>query len=249
VAHSERQNGLRGERAAQTSALDRLIPPEIKNDRFSRAIVEIAATPGVREILEIGSSSGAGSTEAWVAGALRNPETPRIHCIEVSTVRFAALVERWRDAPFVQCYNVSSVPLESFPAVVEVETFHRSVRSRLSRVPLETVKSWLAADVDYLRANHLSRSGIREIMEQHGIDRFDAVLIDGSEFTGRAELAEVYGARFILLDDVRTFKNWENARQLAADPAYRLIRKSRWTRNGFAIFERADAGTAPVSRG
>ncbi len=59
-----------------SSGLDRLIPPEISNDRFYRAIERVAATPGVRTILEIGSSSGAGSTEAWVKGALANPQRP-----------------------------------------------------------------------------------------------------------------------------------------------------------------------------
>lgn len=220
------------------SALDRLISPEIEGDRFYRAITAVGATSGVREILEIGSSSGAGSTEAWVEGALRNPERPRLHCIEVSRARFAALVERWREHDFVHCYNVSSVPLESFPGEDEVARFHREVRSRLRRTPLPTVLEWLRQDIEYVAENGLSRHGIREIKEQHGIETFDAVLIDGSEFTGSAELEEVYGARFLLLDDARTFKNWENVRRLEADPAYRLVKKSRWPRNGFAIFER-----------
>ena len=221
------------------SALDRLIPPEIRGDRLFRAIVDVASTPGVREILEIGSSSGAGSTEAWVLGAQANPELPRLHCIEVSTVRYAALVERWRDVPLVHCYNVSSVPLEAFPGAEEVARFHREVRSKLSRNSLETVLGWLQQDVDYVERHGLSRHGIREIERQHGLSGFDAVLIDGSEFTGRAELEEVYGARFLLLDDTRSFKNWDNAKRLEADPAYRLVRRSRWTRNGFAVFERA----------
>ena len=227
-----------GDRPA-VSPLERLIPPEISRDRFWRAIAEVAATPGVEEILEIGSSSGSGSTEAFVAGALRNPQRPRLHCIEVSRSRYAALVERWKDHEFVHAYNVSSVPLERFPSAEEIERFYRDVRSRLRRTPLPTVLEWLRLDVDYLRASGLSRPGIAEIKARHGITTFDAVLIDGSEFTGRAELDEVYGARFLLLDDIRTYKNWHNVRRLEADAAYRLARKSRWLRNGFAIFERA----------
>ena len=218
---------------------DRLIPPEITRDRFSRAIAEVAATPGVREILEIGSSCGAGSTEAWVAGVLRNPDSPRLHCIEVSTVRHEALAERWRDYPFVQTYNVSSVPLEQFPTADEVTAFYRSVRSRLRRTPLPVVLQWLQDDIDYVRDHGLSGDGIGDIRRKHGIDVFDAVLIDGSEFTGERELDAVYGARFVLLDDTRTFKNWRNAERLEADAAYRLVTKSRFTRNGFAVFERA----------
>jgi hypothetical protein len=220
------------------SQLDQLIPPEIKNDRFYRAIEAVAATPGVRQILEIGASSGAGSTEAFVRGALANPVRPTIHSLEVSKARFAELARRWADHDFVRPYNLSSVPLERFPSDEEVARFHREVRSKLSRKPLEKVLGWLAQDRAYLLEHGLSSEGIRRVKEQHGIEVFDAVLIDGSEFTGRAELEEVYGARFLLLDDTRTFKNLDNAARLAADPAYRLVKKSNWLRNGFAIFER-----------
>jgi hypothetical protein len=224
--------------ATSGSPLDSLIAPEIVGDRFHRSIMDVAATPGVHQILEIGSSSGAGSTEAWVAGALRNPIRPQLHCIEVSEARFDALVERWREYDFVCCHHVSSVPLESFPDPATVEAFYRGTRSKLRRTPLEDVLDWLRHDRDYVREHDLSRRGIREIREQHDIETFDAVLIDGSEFTGEAELDEVYGARFLLLDDTQTYKNYENARRLESDPRYRIVVTSRRTRNGFAVFER-----------
>ena len=105
------------------SALDDLIPPEIAGDRLYRWIVRIAATPGVRQMLDIGSSSGAGSTEAFVLGALRNPVRPILHCIELSKVRFAVLIARYHDHEFVRCYNLSSVPLASFPTPGDVDAF------------------------------------------------------------------------------------------------------------------------------
>jgi len=225
---------------APGSELDHLIPPEITGDRFFDAIVEVGATPGVREILEIGSSSGSGSTEAWVKGALENPERPRLHCIEVSIPRYTALRERWRAQPFVHCYNVSSIPLERFPSPDDVAAFFAETTSKLEPFGLETVLGWLQQDIDYVRDHGLSREGIREIKEQHGMDVFDAVLIDGSEFTGRAELDEVYGARFVLLDDIETYKNWESMRRLKADERYRLLRADSTVRNGFAVFERVD---------
>ena len=221
------------------TTLDELIAPEITDDAFAEMIEEIGATASVREILEIGSSTGEGSTAAWVRGALRNPERPRLHCLEVSDERYAALVERWREYEFVHCYHLSSVPLELFPSPADVERFHREVPSPLNQYDLETVLGWLQQDVDYLREHNLSSSGIAEVKAQNGIQVFDAVLIDGSEFSGRAELDEVYGARFLLLDDTETFKNWDNARRLRADPAYRLVRADPETRHGFAVFERA----------
>jgi hypothetical protein len=227
-------------RTRPEAKLDRLIPAEITDDAFAHVIEDVASTARVHEILEIGSSAGEGSTAALVRGALRNPVQPRLHCIEVSVERHAALVKRWSDHSFVHCYNVSSVPVERFPSASEVEDFYREVPSRLRDFELETVLGWLQQDIDYLRDHALSSPGIAQIRERHGIDRFDAVLIDGSEFTGKAELEEAHGARFLLLDDTETFKNWDNARALEADPTYRLVRADPSVRNGFALFERVD---------
>ncbi len=226
--------------SASAGGLDRLMPPQITNERFYRVIRDVAATPGVRAVLEVGASSGGGSTEALVAGALRNPDgPPQIHSLEISTARYAALVERYRSYPFFHGYNVSSVPSSAFPSEDEVARFHREVRSKLRNNRLPKVLGWLRQDLAYL-AEHpdLDAPGIRRVRAQAGVDVFDAVLLDGSEFTGAAELPEVYGARFLLLDDTRTFKNWANARRLRADPAYRRIAAGYWTRNGWAAFER-----------
>jgi hypothetical protein len=215
-----------------------LIPPEIVADAFSELIEEIAADGRVREILEIGSSTGEGSTAAWVRGATRNEAVPRLHCIEVSAERHAALVERWGEYDFVHCHQLSSIPLERFPSPEEVERFYREVPSRLRDFDLATVLGWLRQDLEYLRAHGLSSGGILQVKERYGIGAFDAVLIDGSEFSGRGELEDVYGARFLLLDDTETFKNWDNSRRLMADPSYHLVRADPETRNGFAVFER-----------
>lgn len=220
------------------TALDELIPAEITDDRFAEIIEIIAATDGVREILEIGSSTGEGSTAAWVRGALRNPVRPRLHCIEVSEKRHAALVERWRGHDFVVCHHLSSISIERFPSTREVAQFYDTEPTRLRDYSLETVLEWLQQDIDYVREHHLSSNGIAQIRDRHGIGTFDAVLIDGSEFAGRAELDEVYGARFILLDDTETFKNWHNSRRLDADSRYRVVRSKPDVRNGFAVFER-----------
>ena len=221
------------------SDLDRPIAPEIRDDELCRLLEQLAATEGVGLVLEIGASSGEGSTEALVRGALRNPVTPQLHTIEVSRVRFERLAGRYRAHGFVHCHNVSSVPLARFPSRAEVERFHREVPSRLQRIPLEEVLRWLDQDVAYLEEHGLAgTAGIQQIKREHGIDLFDLVLIDGSEFTGAAELAEVYGARFIALDDTRSYKNFISEARLLADPRYRLLARSADLREGFAVFER-----------
>ena len=234
------KRGLRRRRSS-TSELDALIAPEIKNDEFFKALTEVAARQDVRTILEVGASSGEGSTEALVTGALQNPSAPQLYCLEVSRVRFEALTRRWAARPWIHCYNLSSVPLEEFPSRQQVIDFYNTQPSRLRRFHLGEILRWLEQDAAYLREHQLSRSGIDEIKRDAGIDVFDAVLIDGSEFTGKAELTHVYGAGYLMLDDVRTHKNFFNYARLREDPDYALIGENLSLRNGFAIFARRRA--------
>ena len=222
--------------SAPTSELDRLIPPEVKADPFYEAILALARTETVRTVLEIGSSSGEGSTEAFVRGLRENPFKPTLFCMEVSKPRFEALRDRYAADSFVKPYRVSSIPAEKFPSEEEVTRFyHAHLAGRF--VPLPEFLRWLRQDLDYIRAADVPKEGIKLIKEENGIGYFDLVLIDGSEFSGEVELQEVYGARFILLDDINTYKNFANVRRLLADPNYVLREASEQVRGGYAIFE------------
>jgi hypothetical protein len=216
--------------------MDKPIPPEIQGDRFADLIEEIAAQPGVRVILEDGASSGEGSTEAFVKGALRNPEPPQLHSLEPSTVRFERLKARHGHRPFVHCHNCSSVSSSRFASEREIAEFCRGFRPWLKRRSKKRYLEWRARDLAYIESSAMDQDGVRRIGQEYAPDGFDAVLIDGSEFTGRAVLEDVYGARFILLDDIRGFKNYGNYRRLKSDPAYELMERSWRLRNGFAVF-------------
>jgi hypothetical protein len=225
-------------REVRTALRGGLIPPEIRDDEFYALISTIAANPDVRTILEIGASSGEGSTEALIQGARRNPSQPVIDSIEVSPPRFRALASRHRKVHFLRTHNVSSVSIERFATEEQVRDFHHAVDSPLRSEPLDVVLGWLRADIETVQKNNLSQDGVRVIKTQAGIDTFDMVLIDGSEFTGSAELEDVYGAKFILLDDICTFKNFDNHLRLSNDEDYVLVQKSDRLRNGYAAFRR-----------
>lgn len=220
------------------SELDHLIVPEISRDRFWRTIRRIASTPGIEHILEIGSSSGEGSTSAFVAGILENPTNPLLHCFEISKPRLESLKKCYASYDFVRYYNGSTVSVDRFPTRSEVTEFHSRFRPKLRRPNIETQFRWLQQDIDYIEKHNLSSNGIQLLKSHLDINYFDVVLIDGSEFTGKAEMEDVYGSRFLLLDDILTFKNYENYRRLKNDRSYELLEKSRWLRNGYAVFKR-----------
>lgn len=233
--------GVRGvrRRIFPYSDYEQTIPPEILDDEFYRAMRSLAASAPVDTVLEIGSSTGEGSTRALAEGIRENPRHPMLFCMELSRPRFEQLQKRYAGNPQVKCYNVTSVPLERFPTEADVIDFFRTRESKLTRVPMHEVLRWLRQDIRYISRMGPSEHGIRKIKEENGVDRFGVVLIDGSEFAGPAELDEVYGADYLLLDDITTFKNLGNHERLVADPAYKLLASNTELRNGYSVFERA----------
>ncbi|MGB6300615.1 MAG: glycosyltransferase, partial [Rivularia sp. (in: cyanobacteria)] len=224
----------------ENSELNFIIPPEIKNDEFYYAIQQIVSKEKLQTVLEIGSSSGGGSTEAFVTELRKNPNKPQLFCMEVSKTRFTELTKRYSDDDFVKCYNVSSVSLDKFPKKKDVIDFYNNTQNNLKLYPLAQVLGWLDQDIEYVRNSGVVDKGIQQIKQENNIELFDLVLIDGSEFTGIAELDEVYGAKFICLDDINTFKNYKNHHELLSDINYELIVQNYSVRNGFSIFRRVD---------
>lgn len=222
------------------SELDYIIPPEIKDDEFYTTILQISSHEQARYVLEIGSSAGGGSTQAFVEGMLQNKATDKnLFCLEVSKPRFDALAQRYSNVPFVKCFHASSVPLESFPTPEEVTQFYEQLPTNLNQYPLTEVLRWLAQDIAYIKENPTETTdGIAHVKKLHSITNFDIVLIDGSEFTGEAEMTHVYGSRIILLDDILGYKNLKNYARLSHDPTYEKICENLNLRNGYAGFRR-----------
>ena len=76
-----------------------IIPPEIAGDSFAACLKHLCQTEELTNVLEIGSSSGAGSTAAIVEGLVQNPGQPRLFCLEMVRARYRALVERFAQNP------------------------------------------------------------------------------------------------------------------------------------------------------
>ena len=222
------------------SQLDMVIPPEIVDDAFSLTIKHLVAQPDVRMVLEIGSSSGAGSTASIVA-AMESKPSKALYCIELSEPRFRKLSARYKHLPWVHCLNLPSVPLDKMPTPGDVAAFYAAhPTSPIHRSKLAEVQRWLQQDIEYLQRSEWEGTGIEVARRSAGIDTFDLVLIDGSEFSGEAELSELYGARYVLLDDTLTYKNSANVARLSADPKYKLHVEDKSCRNGFAAFTMDD---------
>jgi hypothetical protein len=215
--------------------LDNLISPEIINDELSLILEKLAYRPDIKTILEIGSSSGEGSTAALYRGCC-NKDT-KLFCMEVSDVRFDKLMENYPNG-FIDGFNMASIFPFEFPSEEEITVFYNTVKTNLNNFPLKEVLRWLKQDLDYIEDNIVSCGGIEYIQAVYHTKTFDLVLIDGSEFTGKKELEKIKGSKCIVLDDINSFKNYYSYQDLSNDIDYRLIKENWKLRNGFAIFER-----------
>jgi hypothetical protein len=213
------------------------IAPEIINDEFAGYLTSIASQPEIVTILETGSAEGTGSTAAIVAGCRKNPISQTLFCIEVSKLRFAKLKNLYaEDSDWMFFYNGSSVKLKDFMTVGQIRAFYSEHKTQLNNYPLNQVLEWLTEDIQ--AATVAKQDLIHQIKGEWRIEHFDMVMLDGSAFTGWAELQAVIGARFICLDDIVDIKNLRSFNHLVNDPAYELLVANPSLRNGYAIFQR-----------
>ena len=217
-----------------------VIPPEIKNDRFYHDIVQVLKTyrDHIHTILEIGASSGEGSTEALQLG--KQGTDMKLYSLEVARERFVPLCQRYRGDPHFFPINASSIPVGAFPPKNDVIDF---LKVRPGPYPVAQVLGWYDNDINYVLVNNINQHGIdqaRSLATTPEHPTFDCVLIDGSEFTGWVELGLVYGAKFIMLDDINSFKNYKSNERLRQDPQYQCLVEDRNLRNGYAIYKRTD---------
>ena len=222
------------------SELDYTIAPEVrKGDGFYEEIVHWSSQHFLHDFLEIGSSSGMGSTQAFIEGMSDRDHT-HLYCLEVSKKRFQELTKNCKRAQGIHCVNMSSIGIEDFPSIKEIVDFYHKHETCLNRFPVEVVLKWIYQDIEYIESNRIDCYGIRNIKSTFGIREFDIVLIDGSEFTGKAEMKWLYGSKVIFLDDINAYKNYENYYHLLKDEDYKLVKEDLRLRNGYAVFVRKD---------
>jgi rubrerythrin len=223
-------------------SLNTIIEAEIKADTFYDHLCFFAKNTRFKSFLEIGSSSGGGSTKAFVSTIRQRTDKNDVsfYCMELSKTRFNALYQTYKDDLFVKAHNVSSIASNEFPSEKEIIRFYKNTYTKLNNTKLSTVLKWYRNDIAYIKNTDSDINGIELIKSKENIEYFDMVLIDGSEFSGERELEYVIGAKIIALDDTETYKCFYAMKKLMLDDNYRLLVHDPEVRNGYAIFIRKD---------
>jgi hypothetical protein len=226
------------------SGLDAIIDAEVnQNTRSYYIIQEYLKRVPVSTIIEIGASSGGGTTEALIKGVLNSPSKGngvRMASVEVSRARFKNLKERYQDIPFFTPYNTSSVPLDKFPSDDDVRFFMKTTNVHGGNVT--EVLKWLRQDIKYVTDNGFNENGIQKIKDDFNVKSFSFACIDGSEFTGEPEYNELPNCDAYFLDDIHVIKNWVPHRTLEKDTNYvKLFQED--IRGGSSLFCKKEIAT------
>lgn len=212
-----------------------IIPAEIKNDElYDRIITTIRMfSSEIKTVLEVGASSGDGSTEALVAGMSALQEKT-LYTIEANPIRYKNLVERYSGLDWVKPLNGSSVGIEEYMSEDDVEFFYKNTPTQLNQYPLETVLSWYDEEVLSIAMWRIP-SGLIDTIESP-----DMVLLDGSPFTGNAEYEKLCDSKIIILDDILDIKHHHSHQALRKSKEYECLFCNLTLRNGYSIWVRKE---------
>ncbi|MGI8677603.1 MAG: hypothetical protein ACR2LX_02730 [Jatrophihabitans sp.] len=210
------------------------LPGEIIGDDFAAWIQKLAAESSTRTMVEIGAGTGDGSTRAFVAGAETQTDPPVLFSIEASPTRAEELRTRYAHKPFVHTCEAASAPPDAYMSEVEAIEWHYVLHG--DRNAAESVAYKRDLELRNLKEWGVPTNAVEQIRATHGITHFDVALLDGSGFTGTHDLSCVYGARWLLLDDIWTPKNHGNCVSLLGDSNYELVATEANVRNGYAVF-------------
>jgi len=214
-----------------------IIPAEIKNDELYCRIIDTIMLFNfeIKTVLEVGASSGDGSTEALVMAMEPLPEKT-LYTIEADQARFDLLQKRYADKDWVKPVNKSSIHLNQYPTKGQVEDFYNTTLTQLNQYPLDFVLSWYDTEIEKIKYLNDKVGAIDQITFDNNIDHFDLVLLDGSPFTGYQEYQKIVGAKIIILDDIIDIKHHYTQLALRDNKEYECIFLNATLRNGFAVW-------------
>jgi len=195
------------------------------NDSFGKALAKYSE--GLDVGLEIGGGTGDGSTQCI--------RTKRLFSIENHPDRIGRHSMNLSAKGGVSVNGTATLP-KFWMNKNDIEEFYRTTKTNLNQYPLEQVLGWLEECLQ--TAKNYSTNAIEDIHIEHKVD-FNFVLIDGSPFSGEAELRCVRPflaeKAIIALDDINDIKNWANYHKLKGFA--KLLWEDWSVRNGAAIFQ------------
>jgi predicted O-methyltransferase YrrM len=190
-------------------------------DNISRIIRDLCSNKENKNLVEIGTWNGLGSTRFFIEAMLNNSDSV-FYSLENNLDKYNFAKDYWQK--FVSENNLNVNFLHgSLISVEELDDYIKNSNMDLSPGQIE----WL--DIDKANTTNIIELPIQKI---------DVLLIDGGEFNGYLEfqkLGEI--SKYVILDDINSYKNMENHENLLKNSEFELIYVDKSERNGVSVFK------------
>jgi hypothetical protein len=210
-----------------------IVEPEIQNDELFDIIKNtILSSNSINYGLEIGASTGEGSTKAFFEG-LKDKKDKKLVCIEGYNPSYELLKEKYKENDWIHCLNMFST--DKGMTLQEMIDFMCEVKV----YPYHSVNFMIGIWHDheqYRTENKIENNGLEFALNKFGIP--DIALIDGSAFTGYAEFQILKEVKHIILDDIDDIKCYQAWKELENNKNYELRWINTTLRNGGCYYEK-----------
>jgi predicted O-methyltransferase YrrM len=186
------------------------------NTQAGQQIIKTLITFKPRKILEIGTWNGLGTTRC-ILQALQTYDFDNFTSLECNTIKHNLAINNNKDLINNKTHLINATILD--------EQDWKDAREMYKN---DIVQEWFDTDYKYSKR-------LKNIYEE--LSDFDAVLLDGGEYTTYAEFKKLLPlcTRLILLDDTKTCKCAKIVEELNNNPDWQLFFQTD-ERNGFAIY-------------
>ena len=122
-----------------------------RNDKFGSTIIHIVKELKLKNILEIGSWDGTGSTQCFIEG-MNDFTDKKLYCLEINKDRFKDLVKNTSMHSWIKCYNQTSISYNSLLYKDFNEIWDSSYnRIKFTDTSKSTAQQWFNEDVENIK--------------------------------------------------------------------------------------------------
>jgi len=201
------------------------------NTNLGIAIYNLIKDYDIKNILEIGTWNGYGSTMCIIRSLIDNAKNCNFISVEANHSQFMLASSNLKN--YQEYVKLLYGRITSLKDLVSLEDYDSSFFLQYSKAIQE---QWYQVDVEQ---HHNSPYIYDEIISMTN-NNIDLLILDGGEYCTYGEFSKLKNiSNFIILDDTNTIKNYKAAEEIrSCKNIFKIIEDNQYDRNGYMICQR-----------
>lgn len=194
------------------------------NSQFGNCLFKIACLKNVKNIFEVGSWNGEGSTVCLMNGVILN-ESCKLYSVEADTTNFKKSKEFWGK------YETNN----------KLELLNGTLHNNISDI--NQLNILFGNNIPVFKEHYVPEKILVETSPLLNIDHIhtlDFIVLDGGEYTTQSDFDILFlkNPTYIALDDVNVFKCKSIRQTMLENVEWELYEENLNDRNGWSIFKK-----------